>query len=98
MIAWVDDFTPTDDAELHDVLLAMAAFQHDLGQAMHDLHDRCRAPDLHLDKLAMTATNEAAGGITDSATACANASEKFAKRYENVSEEVAGQASAAEAR
>lgn len=89
MIAWIDDFTPIDDDELHEHVLGTAAFLHDLGVAMQDLHSRCVASDVRLGKGAMQATHDAADGVVDAGGVVTKASASFADYYGTVSEEVA---------
>jgi hypothetical protein len=89
LIAMVDDFTPDNDEELHNLLLSLGATLHDLGVAMQDLHERCLARDVRLGKGAMTATNDAANGVVDAAGSVVDASRSFAAYYEGVSDEVA---------
>ena len=90
MIAMIDDFTPIDDDELHEKILGVAAFLHDLGVAMQDMHSRCVASDVRLGKGAMQATHDAADGVVDAGAAVTKASASFADYYGTVSEEVAG--------
>jgi hypothetical protein len=90
MINMIDDFTPTTDDELHEKILGVAAFLHDLGVAMQEMHGRCLASDVRLGKGAMQATHDAADAVVDAGAGATKASEDFATYYANVSDEVAG--------
>ncbi len=89
VIAWIDDFEPENDADLHDFLQALAAGLHDVGASLNDLYELCTSPTVRIGKGGMTATHAAADSIAEAAGGVSGASKALASYYEGVSEEVA---------
>jgi hypothetical protein len=90
LINMVDDMTPANDNDLRDLLRGLAATQHDLGQAVQALHERCISRGVRLDKNAMQATHDAADALVGCSEALTKAWTKADEHYGTVSEEVAG--------
>ena len=88
VIAWIDDFEPENDADLHEFLLALAAGLHDVGASLNDLYEMCTSPAVRIGKGGMSATHTAADAIAEASAGVAGASNALAAYYEGVSEEV----------
>ena len=89
VIAWIDDFEPENDADLHDFLQSLAAGLHDIGASLNDLYELCTSPGVRIGKGGMTATHEAADSIAEASAGVSAASSALAAYYAGVSEEVA---------
>jgi len=88
VIAWIDDFEPENDADLHEFLLAMAAGLHDVGASLNDLYELCTSPQVRIGRGGMSATHAAADAIAEASAGVAGASKALEAYYAGVSEEV----------
>ena len=88
VIAWIDDFEPENDADLHEFLLAMAAGLHGVGASLNDLYELCTSPQVRIGKGGMSATHAAADAIAEASAGVAGASKALEAYYAGVSEEV----------
>jgi hypothetical protein len=89
VIAWIDDFEPENDADLHDFLQGLAAGLHDVGASLNDLYELCTSPQVRIGRGGMSATHTAADAIAEASSGVASASKALAAYYEGVSGEVA---------
>jgi hypothetical protein len=90
VIAWIDDFEPENDADLHDFLQSLAAGLHDVGASLNDLYELCTSPGVRIGRGGMSATHDAADSIAEASAGVSKASKALANYYGGVSDEVAG--------